>query len=74
MLVGDSPFNTIVSGGWGAGDFNYDGVYDALDVSAMVATVLYDTGRYLPQTAAVDPNAPITTTTTARRKFFATLP
>jgi hypothetical protein len=39
-----------------------------------VATVLYDTGRYLPQTAAVDPNAPITTTTTARRKFFATLP
>ena len=74
VLVGDSPFNTIVSGGWGAGDFNYDGVYDALDVSAMVATVLYDTGRYLPQTAAVDPNAPITTTTTARRKFFATLP
>ena len=90
-LGSDSPFNTIVSRGWGAGDFNYDGVYDVLDVGDMVATALYDTGRYLPQTAAVAPDAPATslstldaafasladaapTTTTTRRKLFATLP
>jgi hypothetical protein len=59
LLFGESPFNEAVSRGWSAGDFNYDGVYDVLDVGAMLAANLYDAGSYLagPAAGAGDPAA-----------------
>jgi hypothetical protein len=38
--------------GWHGGDFNYDGIVDLLDISALLSTGLFDQGVYLTATEA----------------------
>ena len=46
LLTGVS-LNTVVSRGWGEGDFDYNGLFDILDIGAFLGTDLYDEGSYL---------------------------
>jgi autotransporter-associated beta strand protein len=46
LLTGVS-LNTVVSRGWGEGDFDYNGLFDILDIGAFLGTDLYDEGPYL---------------------------
>ena len=46
LLTGVS-LNTVVSRGWGEGDFDYNGLFDILDIGAFLGTDLYEEGPYL---------------------------
>ena len=40
---------------WDTGDFNYDGIFDMLDVADMIAASLYDQGSYRTTTPSSEP-------------------